>query len=137
MPVEMAIPFALGPNGSVALVTDPYSRVTQRVKAIVGSRPTERVMDADFGVPLDRLLFDEDDESTEAEMRQLIEKSLRIYEPGVEVFEVTPEMDQAGDGIASVKVDFRLTEDPTTAGAQFVNTAVVLAGGTVKETLRG
>lgn len=137
MPTELAIPFALSPDGSVAMVADPYRRAAQRIKAIVGTRPTQRSMDVNFGVPLDTLLFEPDDDSNEVEVRQMVETALAIYEPGVEINEVIAEGDEAGDGISSVRVAFSLTEDPITGVSQFVNTATVKPGGTVKEILRG
>lgn len=137
MPTEMAIPFALSSDGSVAMVTDLYDRTAQRIKAIVGTRPTQRVMDADFGIPLDNALFDPDEETTELEVREMVETALARYEPGVEIREVVAEGSETGDGVASVRVGFGLTEDPVTGAAQFVNTATVRRGGTVKEVIRG
>lgn len=137
MPVEMVIPFALDPGGLVAMVEDPYSRASQRVKALVGSRPTERVMDSRFGVPFDRILFEPDDDTIELELRDMVEAALATYEPGVELISIEPEQLSDEDGIASVKVDFRLTEDPINGASLFVNTATINTGGTVKEVLRG
>jgi phage baseplate assembly protein W len=133
----MAIPFALSPDGSVAMVSDPYDRAQQRIQAIVGTRPTERAMDVNFGIPLDSLVFEPDDDVVELELREMVEEALTVYEPGVVIEEVIAEQDQIGDGISSVKVEFSLTEDPISGESLFVNTATIRPGGTVKEIIRG
>lgn len=133
----MAIPFALSPDGSVRMVSDPYDRARQRIKAIVGTRPTERAMDVNFGIPLDALVFEPDDDTVEMELREMVEEALLVYEPGVTIEAVIAEQDEAGDGVSSVKVEFSITEDPVSGESLFVNTATIRPGGTVKEIIRG
>lgn len=133
----MKIPFALSPDGSVAMVSEPYARTSQRIKALVGTRPTERTMDANFGLALDSLLFEPDDDTAEMELREMVTEALSAYEPGVVIEAVTAEQDEMGDGVSSVNVEFSLSEDPTAGDSQFVNTATIRPGGTVQEVIRG
>lgn len=137
MPVEMAIPFALGPDGSVAMVSDPLRRAVQRVVALVGTRPTEKIMDADFGVPLDSLVFEPDTDVAETELQDMVENALARYEPGITLLDVTPVMGEENTGVVDAKISIELTEDPITGTNQFVNTATIYPGGTVREIIRG
>jgi uncharacterized protein len=137
MPVEMAIPFGLNPNCEVIMVFDPYQRAIQRIMALVGTRPSERVMDAKFGVPLDNLVFEEDDDLSEVELQDMVTTAIAKYEPGVIVQNIQPILNDDGDGVLDALVEISLTEDPFTGSTQFVNTATISTGGTVQETIRG
>jgi phage baseplate assembly protein W len=139
MPVEMTIPFALTPDGRVSTESDPYRRALQRVIAMVGSMPGERVMDLDFGVNVSSLVFSEDDTLGDIELAEMITTALAVYEPGVRLVSAKPILDVAGDGISSVDLKIELTEDPSTGfdASRWANTATISPGGTVTETIRG
>lgn len=138
MPVEMTIPFALGPDGNVSLAVEDYPRAKQRVQALVTTKPTERVMDTRFGVPLERFLFESDDASIQVELRSTVADVVARYEPGVAIGSVSPVVVSDSDpGTVTAQVLFTLTEDPHSGGGRFANTAVITPAGTVTETLRG
>lgn len=139
MPIQMAIPFALAVDGSIATEANPDAQVTQRIRGLVGTSPGERLMRGDLGVPLLSYLFESGDDLVSARMREATTNLLGKYEPGAYVTDVSPITDVSGDGIASVGISYTQADvTPTSASApNQVNTAYVRVGGTVSEVLHG
>lgn len=136
--LQATIPFALGPSGLVATESNPDVQIGQRVAAVVGTLPYERVMLPNFGVPLGDFVFEEQD-IVLANLTRMITNALAIWEPGVVVNLTTPVWNKQGDGIAAVEVDYKRTDSSPVVGrnATTMNTALIGVGGTVQENIRG
>jgi phage baseplate assembly protein W len=139
MPSEIAVPFALTPEGSIAVETDPDRQISSHIKVLVGTNPGERVMLPGYGVPLASLLFEQDNDLVEEDIRDLVVAALGTWEPGAFVTRVTPEYDNDGYGMATVNVEFTRTESPSSPDglARNVNTVTISAAGDVREEVRG
>jgi phage baseplate assembly protein W len=139
MPAEIAMPFRLSPSGGIAVEVDPDRQISQHVQSLVGTSPGERVLLVGYGVPLPALLFEPNDDMVTREIVSLIEEALERWEPGTFLRRVTPILNESGDGLADVAVDFSRTDAPDTDSgrARNVNTAIVRVGGRVEETVRG
>jgi phage baseplate assembly protein W len=70
------------------------------------TNPGERVMLSNFGTPLRKLFFEQNDTMTENRARQMISDAIRIWEPRITVkdIEVTSQIDES-------KLDFEDTKD--------------------------
>jgi phage baseplate assembly protein W len=139
MPVEISVPFRVADDGSIATETNPDIQIGQQVRSLIGTEPGERVMLPDYGIPLSGVLFEPDDQLVGQEMAQMVANGLALYAPGVVVKSVTPVPTPDGYGIATVNVQFTRSEAPDTnpALSRSINTALVSAGGEVREVIRG
>jgi phage baseplate assembly protein W len=138
-PVAMRIPFELSSDGSIAVETDPDRQIHQRVRALVGTSPGQRVMNVNIGIDLAGLLFEPDDSLVEGELLHSVTTLLAMYEPGVNVLGIRPVIGKSSYGVSSLEVDYNRTESPSTSTrlAQNVNTALINIGGQVSEVIRG
>lgn len=139
MPIQMAIPFALAVDGSIAVEQDPDAQIAARIRGLVGTNPGERLMRGDLGVPLLEWLFETGDDLIKARLTETTQQLLARYEPGAYVTDVSPIADESGDGIASIQVLFTRSDAASSGatGSPQVNTAYIRVGGTVNEVIRG
>jgi phage baseplate assembly protein W len=144
-----SLPFRLGPDGSVALETDPNVQTDQRIRALVGTVPTQRLMRLDYGVNLPALVF-EDEDIAEGELLQMVTNSMAMWEPGVQVQSVdavrsstSADIPSEGwgpdDPIVDVSVRYQRVDSYTSpvSVAKKLHTAVIRVGGEVMEVLGG
>ena len=139
MPVEISVPFHIADDGSVAFESSPDRQIAQRVNALVSTEPGERVMQPGYGVALQALVFETDDELVTAETTDIVAKALSFYEPGLILRSVNPVRGKHGDGISTVEVQYSRSDAASTDAslARNVNTAEVRIGGEVREVIRG
>lgn len=139
MSVEISVPFRAAPNGSIAVETDPGKQIAQRVKALVGTEPGERVVYPNYGVPVSSMLFQPNDLSSSAELVDMISIAANYWEPGVVVTSATPIPTADDQGVASVDVGFIRTDAADSPGALATNTntVTVYPGGRIVEAVRG
>jgi phage baseplate assembly protein W len=139
MPTEIAVPFRLASDGTIAVETNPDRQIGQHVRALVGTQPGERPMLPDYGVPVADLLFDPDASFVAQEISRAVTTAFTTYEPGVVLQRAVPIPDNTQQSLARVEVDYIRREDGTASSslALQTNTAVVRVGGTVSEVISG
>lgn len=139
MPTELLHPFAIGPGGSIASVTDPDKQISQHVRALVNTEPGERVVLSDYGVPTQEMLFDPNNELVAESIATRARTALGRYEPGVVLRKVTPVVHPGGSGISEVSIDYIRRESASTSSSlsRNTNTAIIEVGGHVREVVRG
>lgn len=104
-------PFRFGAQGGVAVIDDPDRHLRDKVEAVLFTAPGERVNNPDFGVGLNRAVFDGLSELTIAALEFRISQAIRrdlgdeIMVDSVDV-EAEPE-----DGALIVKLAFRRRTD--------------------------
>ncbi|NOK36367.1 hypothetical protein D7W79_17985 [Corallococcus exercitus] len=104
-------PFRFGAQGGVAVIDDADKHLRDKILAVLFTAPGERVNRPDFGVGLNRAVFDELNDLTIGALEFRISQSLRrdigdeILVDGVDV-EASPE-----DGELWVKIAFRRRTD--------------------------
>lgn len=130
MSVELSQPFGLTASGSVATTTDPSVQASQHVTSLVSTSPGQRVMNPNYGVPLDILVFGSDNPVVVQTVQRDVTQALAKWEPSIQVRSVTPAagMDPT-QGAAMVNVDFSVGAAAGSRGA--VQTATILVGGDV------
>lgn len=139
MPTEIAFPFRLATDGTIATETNPDRQINQHVKALVGTQPGERVMLPDYGVAVADLLFEPNAPFVAAEIQRAVTQAFAVYEPGVLLQRAVPIPDAGQQSLARVEVDYVRRDSGLTPAniALQTNTAVVRVGGTVSEVVSG
>ncbi|MFH9606851.1 GPW/gp25 family protein [Streptomyces sp. NPDC017448] len=113
---QMAIPFRIGPDGAVATVTDPVKSLSERVRALVATLPTQRVMRASFGVRTIDVLFAWDAVAGQAQLEQMVAEAVAMWEPSARLASVEPILSSDGAQIIGVNVDIS-AGDPVQAAS--------------------
>lgn len=140
MPVEISIPFRLGPDKRIATESNPDAQIRQHVMSLVNTEPGERVVLGDYGVPLSDLVFEDGDVVVANALAIDIANALGTFEPGVAIQEIVPGPTRStGDGLDTVNVKYLRTDAPTssTSVSRSQNVAVISTGGHVSEVIRG
>jgi uncharacterized protein len=122
-------PFQLTPSGSIATTSDPQQINMQRVESLIGTPPGERVMLPTYGVNIPAVLFAPDIEAEINEIENDVTQAIAVWEPSINVTDITPVAIQQNVGVIGVNIEFQtstLTPDFTP-----IQTATVLVGGTV------
>jgi len=127
---EILIPFQLDVHGNVATTSDPDVQQMQHVESIVKTYPGERVMIPQYGIPLRDYLFESGPAFVTNEMQQVVMSQMAMWEPSIQITNITPVLDDVTEGVVSLNVDFvsGVNATPST-----VSTAVVYVGGNVVE----
>lgn len=139
MSAELLHPFAIGPDGALATTADPDKQVRQRVFALLGTEPGERVMQSDYGIQTRSAVFEPGDHLVAERLSDMTRQQMDRYEPGVLVNSVAALPSPEGSGLARVAIDYTRREAPTTPYglSRQSNVAVIGVGGTVTEVIRG
>ncbi len=139
MATEIAIPFRVASNGTIAVQTDPGRQIAQHVRSLIATTPTERAMLSAYGCHLVDRLFDPHDDTVEAEVAREVAAALLRWEPNIASSVVRPVRNVTGDGIANIEVQYARAINTTipTAQSANVNTATVKVGGQVLEAVHG
>jgi uncharacterized protein len=128
MGTNFKLPFQFTSQGTVATTIDPNEIGEDRVNALIGTYPGERVMQPSYGVNLPMYLFTPDIiESTDL-LSNEITAQVSKWEPSITLLEVIPITTQSDQGISQVNVEFTISNDPTLTPALV---ATVEVGGRV------
>lgn len=139
MPTEIAIPFALASDGTIAVETNPDRQIDQHVQALIGTQPGERVMMPDYGVAVADLLFEPGNNFIAQQIATAVTAAFTAYEPGVVLQQATPIPDASQVSLAQIAVQYVRRESATSPSSISLqsNTAIVAVGGTVSEVITG
>lgn len=99
-------PLALNGNGNLAISTD-YDLVREHIVSVIETRPFERVMRADYGLP-DQVFKVIQPEVIDAKMAKAIEKEVTE----IEDLRVVGEWYAGEDGIYNVSITYTLNGVP-------------------------
>jgi uncharacterized protein len=102
-----AFPVAPDAGGRIAL-TGGDDAVRRSILAVLSTTPGERVMRPDFGCPVQELAFAGNDDATAAEAAAMVREALALWEPRVDVLDVTAAADPADPGLLLVEIDYEV-----------------------------
>lgn len=138
-PIEVAIPFGVAADGSIAIEKIPDRQIHQHVRSLVATNLTERVMMSTYGCGLIGMLFEPDDDLVETNIARQVSDALLRWEPSLVGVSVKPIKNVSGDGIASVEVLYSRSQGAPVpiAGPSLINTATIRVGGQVLESVHG
>lgn len=130
--VAMRTPFAIDHSGAVDSTTDQREQLLDRVHALVGTLPGERVMRATYGVPTSAALFAVNADAAHIQLEQAVLDAVAQFEPSAVVNAVVADVDNEA-GTVNVNVQVSRSDVPG-AEQDTVRTVGVLVGGTVVAT---
>lgn len=108
MGVQVSVPFALSPDGSISKRTDPDMQAFDRLQSLLNTEPGERVMLPDYGISATSLIFDPDVDYVRNELNNQIQYQSTIWEPDIEIRTVIVPDDVAEQGTAAIQVEFQV-----------------------------
>lgn len=130
--IAMRTPFAIDHTGAVAFTSDPREQLVDRVHALVGTLPGERVMRATYGVPTSAALFAVDADVAYDQLERAVLDAVSQYEPSAVVSAVVADVN---DDLGTVNINVQVSRADTPGAEQDTTRTVgVLVGGTVVST---
>ena len=83
MPLDARLPLSSTEEGTIGLINDYSESVKQQIKTIILTSPGERIYDINYGVGLKRILFEQNNSVTIAELQNRIKSQIKQYAPYV------------------------------------------------------
>lgn len=134
MSVEIQLPFQLGPNGTVATVSDPAAIADQHVQALISTVAGERLMIPTYGLNLAGLVFGSNDPVLVNVIQNDVIDAFNQWEPSITLTNVNPsQATDAQSGVAAVDVEYTVTglNAVSTSTTPVYQTATMTPGGTI------
>lgn len=97
----------LDDTGRIAMAQGDES-INQAIWNILGTAPGERVMRPDFGCGIHDLVFAVNDAATRSQLAGEVQRALLLWEPRIEVLNVTTYTDSSSPHCLLIEVDFRV-----------------------------
>jgi Bacteriophage baseplate protein W len=108
----------LSPTGGVAMV-DESASVRQAILLLFSTAPGERVMRPDYGVPLQRLVFSPNDDTTAGLAIHYVKQALDRWEPRITVLELDAVRDESDSARLTISLTYRLRTTAETHALAF------------------
>lgn len=105
-------PPSIDAQGGLAL-TSELSELEQSIVIILSTSPGQRVMRSTFGCRLHELVFAPNNSQTASRARRYVEDALRMWEPRINVLQVTakPDPNDASSLLISIQYEVKATHD--------------------------
>jgi uncharacterized protein len=103
----LSFPIRVNGRGQIKLVSGNED-IDQSIRIILGTRPGERVMRPTFGCRAYELMFDPRSASTISLMQEYVYDALRMWEPRIEVNDVSVSSDDENDGALLVSIEYEI-----------------------------
>ncbi len=100
-------PPRIGPQGGLLLTTE-RNEIEQSMRIILMTAPGQRVMRPEFGCRIHELIFAPNNAQTAAEACRFVEEALGMWEPRIEVMEVTARNDDNRNGRMFIDIQYRV-----------------------------
>lgn len=100
-------PPRIGPQGGLLLTTE-RNEIEQSMRIILMTAPGQRVMRPAFGCRIHELVFAPNNAETAAEACRFVEEALGMWEPRIEVSEVTARNDGNRNGRLFIDIQYRV-----------------------------
>lgn len=114
--IDIAHPFAIDGHGDIA-TADYAAHVRQLIQQVLFTAPRERVNRPDFGVGIQRYVFEENSTERAAALRFLVESELQRWLASlIEIDDVTITTEQAR---LEVRIEYRLRRSGAPEAAVF------------------
>lgn len=107
-------PVQIDTRGGVA-VAEYEEKVKQSIRIILGTAKGERVMRPDFGCGIHDFVFSVIDTSTLTMIKSAVREALVLWEPRIELLDVTASLDGMPKGRLNIQVNYRVRATNTEA----------------------
>ena len=104
--------------------------IRESLRILLSTRPGERVMQPDYGCGLHTMVFENLDESTVTELKDIIERSVLFFEPRITLESVDIDTDESLEG--SLKIQLNYTVRLTNTRSNIVYPFYYLEGSQVR-----
>lgn len=125
---NFSLPFSLTLSGQVSTTSDPNQIANDRMEALIGTYPGERVMLPDYGTPIPSLLFEPEIASEQSIVQLKVQQAVAQWEPTIVLNSVNVDFSKNNEGIANINISFALSNNPTLTPPQ---TATISIGGSI------
>lgn len=131
---EIQLPFQLGPNGTIATVSEDAAVVDQHVQSLISTVQGERVMLPTYGLNLAGLVFGNNDPVLVNLIQNDVNEAFALWEPNIVLLSVNPaQSTDAQAGVAAVNVQYQASNVNAvpTANSPIYQQATISVGGTI------
>jgi len=128
------LPLQLGPNGTIATVSDDATVTDQHVQSLISTVAGERVMLSTYGLSLAGLVFGGNDPILVNVIQNEVTAAFAQWEPNINLLSVVPaQATDAQAGIAAVNVEYQSNNANVvgTATSPIYQQATISVGGTI------
>ena len=105
-------PFRISPSTGKTSMIEGVDNIKQSIRAILSTKPGERLYHSDFGIDLSDLLFENTDEGTLKEMEKRISDGLMKYQSMIIVDSVDFEV-KSSAGLVNIQIEFTIRSTNT------------------------
>lgn len=106
----LKFPLQVTPRGSLALASGEQ-RIEESIYVILGTKTGERVMQPTFGCAIHDLVFAPNNAATRGRAIDAVRRALVLFEPRIDVLEVSADSAAAEPSLVLLRVDYRLREN--------------------------
>jgi len=103
-----AYPAAIDPATGGIAAAEYEADIRQSILIIIGTAQGERVMRPDFGCGIHDLVFEAIDTALLTRVQTAVMNSMVKYEPRIEVLSVDIDPTEAGDGLLTIELQYRV-----------------------------
>jgi uncharacterized protein len=103
----LKFPLQVTPQGSLALASGEQ-RIEESIYLILGTKPGERVMQPTFGCAIHDLVFAPNNAATRGRAIDAVRRALVLFEPRIDVLDVSADTAPGEPGMVLIRVDYRL-----------------------------
>ncbi|WP_299605217.1 GPW/gp25 family protein [uncultured Aquimarina sp.] len=101
-----SFPPAFGIGGAEVKLTSGEEDIKQSLQILLSTSLKERIMHPDFGCDLTQFLFEELDEKFANELSDMVSRAVLLYEPRIEVNNVTITDIDPKNGVVHIDIDY-------------------------------
>jgi len=101
-------PPAFDPRTREVVMVTQQQDVEESLRILLSTSPGERVMHPTYGCGLQRMVFENIDESRLTEIRSLVERAVLFFEPRVVLHEVMIDTEELFTGILRLRLDYSI-----------------------------
>ncbi len=102
-----SFPLRVNSRGSIALASEERD-IEEAIGLVISTEKGERVMRPHFGSDVHELVFGPSNPTTFGRLEHYVQEALRLWEPRVEVLDVSVDTSAHGEGVLLVKVGYRV-----------------------------
>jgi uncharacterized protein len=103
-----AFPPAFDPRTREAVMVTQQQDVEESLRILLSTSPGERVMHPNYGCGLQRMVFENMDESRLTEIRSLVERAVLFFEPRVILHDLLIDTEELFSGILRLRLDYSI-----------------------------
>ena len=114
-----AFPPAFEPRTRAARLVSAEEDIAQSLRILFGTSPGERVMQATYGCDLKAMVFEEINETTLTDIKDIIERAVRFFEVRITLHDIAIDESEWLDGVLRIRLDYTIRTTNTRSNLVF------------------